>query len=86
MMFTEALTRLRGAWEEDMRVGVVERINSVPYEKHSCHIVYAVSSMGKCVYEEARDTLWDIKEGLEEERNEVVMIEMPVTFSKVDRR
>ena len=84
MMFTEAFKRHRGAWEEDMRVGVVERLDSIPNEKHSCYIGYAVSSMGKCVYGGARDTLWDIKEGLEEERNEVVMTEMPVTFSKVD--
>ena len=76
MMFTETFKRLRGSWEEDM---------SFPYKKHSCCIMYDVSSMGKCVYDGARDTLWDIKEGLQEERNEVVMIEMPVTFSKVDR-
>ena len=64
MMFTEAFKRHRGAWEEDMRVGVVERLNSFPYKKHSLCIVYAVSSMGKCVYDGARDTLWDIKGGL----------------------
>ena len=80
--------RLRGAWEEHlnlvMGLGVVDGLIT---EQHCYSTKDFVSSMGKCVYDEARDTLRDIKEGLEEEQcnQEVMKTEaLPFTFNKVN--
>jgi hypothetical protein len=86
--FARALMRLRGAWEEHlnlvMGLGVVDGLIT---EQHCYSTKDFVSSMGKCVYDEARDTLRDIKEGLEEEQcnQEVMKTEaLPFTFNKVN--